>query len=258
MDRALWVSATGMEGQTRLTENIANNLANVNTTAFKKGQVHFQDLYYQTITSIGAATSDSVTPVGVDLGTGSRVSSITRDFTAGTLEQKGGDLNLAIGGEGFFKVQLPDGTEAFTRDGHFHRDSSGNIVNDNGYTIVGAPALDPSASEITITEDGVVSQTVSGVTTQVGNITITRFPNSEGLRPIGNNMFVETDASGTPTDGNPNQNGHGGIRQGFLEASNVEVVKEMVNMIAAQRAYEVISKSIKTSDEMLRTATNLK
>ena len=258
MDRALWVSATGMEGQTRLTENIANNLANVNTTAFKKGQVHFQDLYYQTITSIGAATSDSVTPVGVDLGTGSRVSSITRDFSMGTLEQKGGDLSLAISGEGFFEIQLPDGTSAYTRDGHFHMDQNGNLVNDNGYSMVGAPTIDPTSTEIDITPDGVVSQTVNGVTTSVGNITITRFPNSEGLRPIGNNLFLQTEASGTPQNGTPDQNGYGGIKQGYLEASNVEVVKEMVNMIAAQRAYEVISKSIKTSDEMLRTATNLK
>jgi flagellar basal-body rod protein FlgG len=258
MDRALWVSATGMEGQTRLTENIANNLANVNTTAFKKGQVHFQDLYYQTVSSIGAATSDSVTPVGVDLGTGSRVSSITRDFSSGTLEQKGGDLSMAISGDGFFEIELPDGTIAFTRDGHFHRDQGGNIVNDNGYRVRNAPAIDPNATVIDINQDGVVSQTVNGETTNAGQMTIARFPNSEGLRPIGNNLFVETEASGNALTGNPNQNGYGGIKQGFLEASNVEVVKEMVNMIAAQRAYEVISKSIKTSDEMLRTATNLK
>jgi flagellar basal-body rod protein FlgG len=258
MDRALWISATGMEGQTRLTENIANNLANVNTAAYKKGQVHFQDLYYQTVASVGAATSDSVTPVGIDLGTGSRVSGITRDFSQGTLEQRTGDMNLAISGEGFFEIELPDGTIAYSRDGHFHRDKNGQIVNDNGYKVRGSPTLDPSSTKIDITETGVISVTVNGVSTNAGNITIARFPNSEGLRPIGNNLFVETEASGSASSGTPSSDGYGGIRQGFLEASNVEVVKEMVNMIAAQRAYEVISKSIKNSDEMLRTASNLK
>ena len=258
MDRALWISATGMEGQTRLTENIANNLANVNTTAYKKGQVHFQDLYYQTVSSIGAATSDSVTPVGVDIGTGSRVSSITRDFGQGTLEQKGGDLSMAISGDGFFEILLPDGTLAYTRDGHFHRDQNGQIVNDNGYRLNGSPTLDPTAEKIDISIDGAISQRVNGETNALGDITLTRFPNSEGLRPIGNNLYVQTEASGNAANGAPNQNGYGGLNQGYLEASNVEVVKEMVNMIAAQRAYEVISKSIKTSDEMLRTATNLK
>jgi flagellar basal-body rod protein FlgG len=258
MDRALWISATGMEGQTRLTENIANNLANVNTTAYKKGQVHFQDLYYQTVSSVGAATSDSVTPVGIALGTGSKVSSITRDFSMGTLEQKGGDMNLAIAGEGFFKITLPDGSEAFTRDGHFHRNQDGDIVNDNGYKLTGSPSISTNATKIDIDETGTVSVTVDGLTTNAGQIGISRFPNSEGLQPIGSNLFIETEASGTGTEGTPLSSGYGGIRQGYLEASNVEVVKEMVNMIAAQRAYEVISKSIKTSDEMLRTATNLK
>ncbi|MCM8535825.1 MAG: flagellar basal-body rod protein FlgG [Lentisphaeraceae bacterium] len=258
MDRALWISATGMEGQTRLTENIANNLANVNTTAYKKGQVHFQDLYYQTVSSVGAATTDSVTPVGVDIGTGSRVSSITRDFSDGTLERKGGELSMAISGEGFFEILLPDGSLSYTRDGHFHRDQNGQIVNDNGYRLNGSPTIDPNATQIDITSGGVISQTVNGEVTNLGNLTLTRFPNSEGLKPIGNNLFSQTEASGNAINGAPNQNGYGALNQGFLEASNVEVVKEMVNMIAAQRAYEVISKSIKTSDEMLRTATNLK
>ena len=258
MDRALWISATGMDGQNRLTETIANNLANVNTTAYKKGNVHFQDLYYQTVTAVGAKTADSNAPVGIELGTGSRVSGITRDFSSGTMSERSGNFDLAIAGDGFFEIDLPDGTKAYTRDGHFHRDSTGALVTEDGYPLAGAPTIDPNASTVTITLDGTITQRVNNTDTQAGTIQIARFPNNEGLRPIGNNLFRETEASGNVTLGTANENGHGGIRQGFLEGSNVDVVKEMVNMIAAQRAYEVISKSIKTSDEMLRTATNLK
>ena len=258
MDRSLWISATGMDGQARLTETIANNLANVNTTAFKKGNVHFQDLYYQTVTAVGAESSDSISPVGIDLGTGSRVSGITRDFSSGSIMEKPGQLNVAIVGDGFFEIELPDGSLAYTRDGHFHRDSTGNIVTEDGYKVAGTPTLDTNATNVTILLDGSVSVTVNNETTTAGNFQVSRFPNNEGLKPIGNNLFIETEASGTVTKGTPNENGRGGVRQGFLEGSNVDVVKEMVNMIAAQRAYEVISKSIKTSDEMLRTATNLK
>jgi len=258
MDRALWISATGMDGQNRLTETIANNLANVNTTAYKKGNVHFQDLYYQTVTAVGAKTSDSNAPVGIELGTGSRVSGITRDFSYGTMTERSGNFDLAIAGDGFFEIELPDGSKGYTRDGHFHRDSTGKLVTEDGYALAGAPNIDSNASTVTITLDGTITQRVNNVDSSPGSIQIARFPNNEGLRPIGNNLFKETEASGPVTLGAANQNGHGGIRQGFLEGSNVDVVKEMVNMIAAQRAYEVISKSIKTSDEMLRTATNLK
>ena len=258
MDRSLWISATGMEGQTRLTETIANNLANVNTTAYKKANVHFQDLYYQTITSTGAETSNSTSPVGIELGTGSRVSGITRDFTNGSLNASSSELDLAIIGDGFFEIQLADGSLAYTRDGHFHRDSSGRIVTENGNILAGSPTIDPTATNVTITEDGTITVKVNNQTQNAGSLQISRFPNNEGLTPIGNNLFIQTDASGTVTKGAPNENGRGGIRQSFLEGSNVEIVKEMVDMIAAQRAYEVISKSIKTSDEMLRTASQLK
>ncbi len=258
MDRSLWISATGMDGQSRLTETIANNLANVNTTAYKKANVHFQDLYYQTVSAVGAEGSDSVSPVGIDLGTGSRVSGITRNFANGSIMQKDGPLNLAIVGDGFFEIEMPDGTLSYTRDGHFHLDATGNIVTEDGYKLAGAPTIDVNATNITILVDGSVSVTVNNQNTTAGQIQVSRFPNNEGLRPIGNNLFIETEASGTVTKGSANENGRGGIRQGFLESSNVDVVKEMVDMIAAQRAYEVISKSIKTSDEMLRTASSLK
>lgn len=258
MDRSLWIAASGMQGQARLTETIANNLANVNTTAYKKANVHFQDLYYQTVTATGSETSDSVSPVGIELGTGSRVSGITRDFTNGSLNATSSELDLAVIGDGFFEIQLADGSLAYTRDGHFHRDANGRIVTEDGSVVAGAPTIDPQATDITITQDGTVTVKVNNETQNAGELTISRFPNNEGLRPIGNNLFMQTEASGSVTKGPPNENGRGGIRQSFLEGSNVDVVKEMVDMIAAQRAYEVISKSIKTSDEMLRTASQLK
>ncbi len=258
MDRSLWIAATGMEGQATLTENIANNLANVNTTAFKKGQVHFQDLFYQNVSQQGAEGTSNNVPVGVTLGTGSRVSSITKDFSSGTFAESSNELSLAINGDGFFEVNLPDGSKAYTRDGNFHRDKDGKMVNENGYELSDGITINKEATLVTITTDGSVNVTVNNETSLAGTIQISRFANNEGLQPIGDNMYVATDASGDVTKGTADQNGNGRIRQKYLESSNVDVVKEMVNMIAAQRAYEVISKSIKTSDEMLRTATNLK
>lgn len=258
MDRSLWIAATGMEAQSTLTENIANNLSNVNTTAYKKGQVHFQDLFYQTVTQKGAETAGNNLPTGISLGTGVRVSSISKDFSSGTFKESAGRLDLAIAGDGFFEVSLPDGSQAYTRDGHFHRDASGNVVNENGLSLTAGITIDPTASTITIASDGTVNVTVAGVTSSAGNIQISRFANNEGLQPIGDNLFIATDASGNATTGTAGDDGRGLVRQGYLESSNVEVVKEMVTMIAAQRAYEVISKSIKTSDEMMRSATNLK
>lgn len=258
MDRALWIAANGMEGQTRMTENIANNLSNVNTTAYKKGQVHFQDLFYQTVSTVGAATESGNEPVGIEIGTGSRVSSITRNFSQGSLTNTGGQLSLALAGDGFFEIEMPDGSSAYTRDGHFHRNESGIVVTDNGYPVKNFPAIDIKSTQVDISETGVVSYTIDGETKEAGNMTISRFANAEGLKPLGNNLYAESPASGTPTSIQPGTAGSALIRQGFLESSNVEVVKEMVDMIASQRAYEIISKSIKTSDEMLRTATNLK
>jgi flagellar basal-body rod protein FlgG len=258
MDRSLWIAATGMEAQSMLTENIANNLSNVNTTAFKKGQVHFQDLFYQNITQEGAETSDNNLPVGITLGTGVRVSSVSKDFRSGAFTQSSGELDLAIAGDGFFEVDLPGGGKAYSRDGHFHRDASGIMVNESGYALAAGITIDTAAENVTIAADGTVNALVNGSQVNAGTILISRFPNNEGLQPIGDNLFIATNASGDVTNGTPGQDGRGQIRQFYLEASNVEVVKEMVTMIAAQRAYEVISKSIKTSDEMLRSATNLK
>lgn len=258
MDRALWIAANGMEGQTRMTENIANNLSNVNTTSYKRGQVHFQDLFYQTLTSVGAATEGGIAPVGIQVGTGSRVSGIARNFSQGSLNNTGGQLNLSIAGDGFFEVEMPDGTSTYTRDGNFHRNAEGIVVTEQGYVVKNFPAIDAKSTQIDISETGIVSVTVNGDIVEAGEITIARFPNKEGLKALGGNLYKDTPASGPATIGTPGDNGAGMIRQGFLEDSNVEVVQEMVDMIASQRAYEIISKSIKTSDEMLRTATNLK
>ena len=258
MDRALWTSTTGMQGQQRVTENIANNLANVNTTGYKRGSVQFQDILYQSVSSAGASTAQGETPVGIEIGSGTRVVGIVKNFTQGSMKDTGISSNLGIQGDGFFEVTLPDGTKAYTRDGSFHKDSTGKFVTANGYEVTSIPAIESEATSFDIREDGTVSSTVAGVSSNKGRVTLARFPNPGGLKPIGGNLYVETTASGTPISANASESGNGLILQNNLESSNVQVVREMVDMIAAQRAYEIISKSIKTSDEMLRNVTNLK
>ena len=262
MIRAMFSAATGMIAQQTNIDTIANNLANVNTTGFKKSRVNFQDLLYETIKPAGAQTSAGTTiPEGIQIGHGVRPSTVAKLFTPGTLIQTGNKLDIAIEGDGFFEVQLSDGTRAFTRDGSFRVDQNGILLTADGHPLQPGITLPVDATQVSISPDGLVAVQVPGQTalSQVGTIQITRFPNDAGLDArLGRNLLLETDASGPPETGNPAQNGFGFLAQGFLEGSNVQVVEEIINMIIAQRAYEANSKVIQTSDEMLQLANNVR
>ncbi|MBI4024657.1 MAG: flagellar basal-body rod protein FlgG [Verrucomicrobia bacterium] len=260
MLRSLMASASGMEAQQSNIDNIANNLANVNTTAFKKSQIEFQDMMYQTNRAAGAATaSGGQIPTGIQVGHGTRVAATATLFSQGAMQQTGVPLDVAIEGPGFFEVTLPDGTAAFTRDGAFKLNSTGNVVTSDGLTVKGLDSMDPATQTITIGSDGSISVGVKGGIEKKTPITLARFANPSGLRSMGRNLYAETDASGkAETGGTPGQNGFGTLAQGYIEMSNVEVVQEMVNMITAQRAYEMNSKTIQASDEMMGLANNLK
>lgn len=260
MIRALWTSASGMHAQQQNIDVISNNLANVNTAGFKGATLQFEDLMYATERTPGARTADGVeTPVGLQVGYGSRATATTRAFTQGELQRTENNLDVAISGRGFFQIQMPDGTFAYTRDGSFARSAEGQLVTKQGYAIVGAPQLDPTATEVTILRDGTVTQVVNSVVQQAGQLTLSNFANPEGLRALGGNLLGETEASGPAEAGIlPGQNGTGVIAQGYLELSNVKVVEEMVRMIQAQRAYEVNSKAIQSADEMMGLANNLR
>ena len=260
MLRSLWSSASGMQAQQLNIDNIANNLANVNTTAFKSSHIEFQDMMYQTSRAQGATTSTGgQIPTGIEFGHGSRVAATSKLFTQGAMQNTGVPLDLAITGEGFFEVLNADGTSAFTRDGAFKLNSTGKVVTSDGLIVKGLDTIDPGTTNVTITSDGAFSATVKGAIVKKAPVTLSRFPNPSGLRSAGRNLFTETESSGKPeTGGTPGQNGFGGIAQGFLEMSNVEVVQEMVNMIAAQRAYETNSKTIQAADEMMGMANSLR
>ncbi len=262
MIRAMFSAATGMIAQQTNIDTIANNLANVNTTGFKKSRVNFQDLLYETIKPAGAQTSAGTTvPEGIQIGHGVRPSTVAKLFTPGTLIQTGNKLDIAIEGDGFFEVQLSDGTQAFTRDGSFRVDQNGTLLTADGHPLQPGITLPTDATQVSISPDGVVAVMVPGqaAMSQVGTIQITRFPNDAGLdASLGRNLLLETDASGPPETGDPAQNGFGFLAQGFLEGSNVQVVEEIINMIIAQRAYEANSKVIQTSDEMLQLANNVR
>ncbi len=261
MFRGLWTAATGMVTQQTNIDVIANNLANVNTAGFKKSRANFEDLIYQTFKHPGTlSSSGNEIPTGIQIGHGAKTTSVEKMFTEGNFQHTGNDLDLAIEGKGFFKITMPDGTDAYTRDGAFKLDSTGQIVTANGYKLSPSITVPTDTVNITISEDGTVSVLQAGQTamTQVGNITLTTFVNPSGLKAVGKNLFKETAASGTPTDSTPGTNGAGTIAQGFLEMSNVSVVEEMVNMITGQRAYEVNSKTVQTADSMLQTAINVK
>ncbi len=258
MNRALWIAATGMESQQLLTDTIANNMANVNTTGYKRSIAHFQDLLYQSISNPGAATADSETAVGIQLGNGVRAVSVSKNFSQGTLENSSSALDIAIEGDGFFQIDLPDGTTAYTRAGNFHLNSTGQVVTAEGHPVSGFPTIESNATAIDIAKDGTVSTVVDGVSSNKGRISLARFANSEGLSSFGHNLYIETESSGTALTGNPSTSGYGSLVQYFTESSNVEIVKEMVALIASQRAYELNSKSIRTADEMLRMINNLK
>lgn len=258
MDQALWVAKTGLDAQQTRMSVVSNNLANVNTTGFKKGRAAFEDLLYQTVRQPGAQTSQQTqAPSGLMLGTGVRVVATEKSFTQGNLSQTGNALDVAIDGRGFFQVQMPDGTLAYTRDGTFQPDSQGQIVTSSGYPLQPGIQIPAGAQSISISTDGIVSVQMSGEAQpqQVGQILTADFINPAGLQPKGENLYTETAASGSPQTAAPGSNGFGSLQQGSLEGSNVNVVEELVNMIETQRAYEMNSKAISTSDQMLQYVT---
>ncbi|HAR94542.1 MAG TPA: flagellar basal-body rod protein FlgG [Deltaproteobacteria bacterium] len=261
MIRALWTSATGMMAQQVNLDVVANNMANVNTAGFKRDRADFQDLMYQALRLQGVTTEDgSQIPTGINIGHGTVLAAVQKLFTQGNYEQTENQLDLAIEGNGFLQVTLPSGDTAYTRAGTLKSDSQGRVVTSDGYPITPNITIPQSTTNISIETDGTVSATVQGQSTpqQLGTIELATFSNPAGLRAMGKNLFLETDASGTPITGKPGDNGLGTVLQGYLESSNVSVVQEMVNMIVGQRAYEANSKSIQAADEMLRQANNLR
>jgi flagellar basal-body rod protein FlgG len=259
--RALNSAATGMLAQEQNIEVIANNIANMRTTGYKRQRAEFEDLLYEHVRRIGTQTSTqgNILPVGVDLGSGTRLVGTPRIMTQGTLTQTGGDLDVAIRGEGFFKIQLPDGSFAYTRDGSFQMDAQGRIVTPQGNVVQPGITVPQNSTSLTINSQGQVSVIVAGATTPtvLGQLTLTRFINKAGLLPIGDNMFTETPASGTPQDGLPATDGMGDVQQGNLEQANVEAVTEISDLISAQRAYEMNSKVISATDQMLQSVVGL-
>jgi flagellar basal-body rod protein FlgG len=259
--RALFTAATGMAAQELNVQVISNNIANMRTTGYKKQTASFQDLIYDHVRRVGAQASDqgTILPVGVDIGGGVKTVGTPRLMTQGTLSPTGGDLDIAVRGEGFFKIQMPDGTFTYTRDGTFTTDNTGRIVTSQGNPVQPTITIPQGASGITISAQGQVTVTVPGSTTPtlLGTIGLTRFINKTGLQPIGDNLFTETPASGPPQDGVANADGFGDLQQGNLEQANVEVVSEMSDLIAAQRAYEMNSKVMGAADQMLQTAAAL-
>lgn len=259
MNLSLYSAATGMEAQQLNLNTIANNLANVNTPGFKRSKIEFQDLLYQKPRSVGMeAGGGNIVPTGVEVGNGSRVAATSKVFTQGQLTSTGEQLDIAIQGDGFFEVQRPDGTQAYTRDGAFKRNANGQVVTADGMPVLsGFQPIPPGTTAIHVAENGEV--TVQGANgSQTFRLQLTRFANPAGLRSLGGNLYEETAASGTPETGNPGEQGFGSVMQGYIESSNVNIVEEMVALIVAQRAYEINSKSIQTSDEMLQNVANMK
>jgi flagellar basal-body rod protein FlgG len=259
MNLSLYSAATGMEAQQMNLDTIANNLANVNTPGFKRSKIEFQDLLYQKPRAAGAdAGGSNMVPTGIEVGNGTRVASTSKEFTQGQLTSTGGNLDLALQGDGFYEVQEPDGTTAYTRDGSFKLNASGQVVTSDGLPVLsGFQTIPTGTTAISVSQTGAVSvQTASGTTTF--NLTLARFANPSGLLSLGGNLYKESTASGTPETGTPGLNGYGTIMQGYVESSNVNLVEEMVNLITAQRAYEINSKSIQASDEMLQNISQMK
>lgn len=263
MMRALWTAASGMNGEQTHIDTIANNLANINTTGFKRSRAEFEDLLYQTARLAGTPSSEiSQYPTGIQVGLGVRPSATQKFYTQGNLQQSGNVLDIAIENEGFFGITLPDGTQAYTRDGTFKIDSNREIVSSQGYRL-NPPIVLPDnfqATTLTIAPDGLVTVKVAGNDDpiEVGQLFLYRFINPAGLTNLGENFVKVSPASGPAVQGTPSQDGYGKVLQGFLEMSNVNAVQEMVDMIVAQRAYEFNSKAIQASDSMLGTANALK
>ena len=261
MMQSLYTASTGMLGMQTQIDTTANNIANVNTIGFKKSRAEFSDLMYQVMEYAGTSTSDvTKSPTGIEVGLGVRSTAINKIFAEGSLKQTDNQLDVAITGNGFFKLELPDGTEVYSRNGAFKLDDTGTIVNSDGYKLVPETVVPEDATNISIGVDGTVTVIQAGQTqaTQIGQIETTNFINPAGLHSMGDNLYIETDSSGQPVAGTPGVNGLGTIRQGFVELSNVELVVELTDLITGQRAYDSNSKVITTSDEMLQTVNNLK
>lgn len=261
MIRSLYTAASGMQANQLLVDTISNNLSNVNTTGFKKSKLQFQDLLYQTLIEPGTTTSDGVKlPGSLQVGLGVKSQSSDRMFLQGNLQQTGNELDMAIEGEGLFQVQKPDGTTAYTRDGTFKVNADGIIVTASGFPLVPNITVPDQSANITVGPEGTMMVTLNGQAepTEIGKIELARFPNPSGLRSLGGNLYSQTEASGQPMVSGPTEGGAGTIAHKFIETSNVQLVEEMVNLIVAQRAYEINSKAVTTSDQMLQNANNLK
>ncbi len=258
MNPALWVAKSGLDAQQTRLNVVSNNLANVSTNGFKRSRAVFEDLLYQNVRQVGAQTSqDTTLPSGLSLGTGVRTVATEKLHTQGNIIQTDNSLDVAVQGRGFFQIQRPDGQIAYTRDGSFHLDAQGQLVTSNGYLVQPGIAIPENARSITIGVDGVVTVTVPGSAqpNQVGALQLADFINPAGLEPVGENLFLETAASGAPQAGTPGQQGLGTVLQGNVESSNVNAVEELVNLIETQRAYEMNSKAISTTDQMLQYVT---
>lgn len=263
MLKSLYTSATGMKAQQIMVDTIANNIANVNTAGFKRTQATFEDLLYVTYKSPGLERNNRQTPspIGIQVGSGSRLSGTTRIYTPGVLEVTNRQLDVAIDGDGFLRVQLPDGSTGYTRDGHLHVNADGRLVTSAGYALFPEVEISRDVTDLNIDTEGRVTGRISGTasdtTVQFQQLELTRFINPSGLEAIGSNVYRATEAAGTPISDNPGQQGIGFVKQGFIERSNVDIVNELVSLIVAQRAYEVNSRSIQASDQMLSNATNI-
>jgi flagellar basal-body rod protein FlgG len=255
MINSLWISKTGMEAQQMQLDVISHNLANVSTTGYKRANAVFEDLMYQNLRQVGAnTTAESQLPTGLHLGLGVRTVATSRSFSQGTPQQTTNQLDVAIQGAGFFQITMPDGTTQYTRDGSFQVDNQGRLVTSNGLPVANGVTIPQNAKNITIANDGTVTASIPGQTApqNIGTIALASFINPAGLEPQGQNLFAESPASGQPQTGTPGANGLGLLSQGFLESSNVNVVQELITMIQTQRAYEMNSKAIQTSDQMLQ------
>ena len=260
MMRSLWISKTGMEAQQTQLDTISHNLANVSTNGYKRSHAVFEDLMYQNLRQAGGNSSEQTTlPTGLQLGLGTRAVATSRVFSQGNLQQSSNPLDLAVRVSGFFQVQMPDGVVGYTRDGSVQVDAQGALGTNNGYPVQPGITIPTAAQSVTIAADGTVSVMLAGQTQAqtVGQLQLVNFVNPAGLEPKGQNLFTETTASGTPTAGTPGLNGLGSIQQGYVETSNVNVVEELVQMIQTQRAYELNSKAIQTSDQMLQKLAQL-
>jgi flagellar basal-body rod protein FlgG len=258
--KALHIAATGMKAQELNVEVISNNVANMRTTGYKRQRADFQDLLYQNLRRMGTDTSNAgtIVPTGVQIGSGVKTASTTRIMSQGTIEQTNKETDVAIRGEGFFQIQMPDGTTAYSRDGSFERDANGTLVTVDGYTVEPGIVIPDDGLDLTVASDGTVQIVVDGETVNLGQIQLARFVNKAGLEAIGDNLFLQTDASGAAQVGNPGEDNYGDLQQNYLEMSNVDAVTEISDLIAAQRAYEMNSKIIQAADDMYSTTTNIR